>query len=229
MNISIVVPVLNEAALIRDFLVDLRETAAEAEIIVVDGRSSDGTAECAMGLCDRLLQTDPGRAQQMNAGAHAAQGEVFWFLHSDTSIPQSAIANIESALKDRNVTGGFFRIRLSRQGLVYRLSDCFAHYAGLLLRIRYGDHGFFCRREIFEKISGFPEVSLMEDADFFRKLHRTGRIVVIPHPIIVNPRRYELIGPFRLTLAFGLIGLLYFFHAPRHLLQSIYGRACCRS
>jgi len=229
MNISVVVPVLNEAVLIREFLVDLCDRAPKAEIIVVDGSSSDRTTEFAAGRCDRLLQTAPGRARQMNAGAYIAKGDVVWFLHVDARIPDNAIADIEYALRDRDVIGGFFRIRLPRAGFIYRLSDCFAHYAGLLLRVRYGDHGFFCRREIFEKIDGFPEVALMEDADFFRKLRRAGRIAVISRRIVVNPRRYERIGPSRLTLAFGLIGLLYLLHAPRQLLQVIYRRTCCQS
>jgi hypothetical protein len=69
----------------------------------------------------------------------------------------------------------------------------------------------------------------MEDVDFFRKLRRSGRIAVISKRIIVSPRRYETIGPVRLTLAYGLIATLYFFHAPAHLLQSIHTRTCCRS
>jgi len=229
MNLSIIVPVLNEAALIREFLTHLRDRAPEAETIVVDGTSSDRTTEFAGGLCDQLLQTAPGRAGQLNAGARAARGEVFWFLHVDARIPDGAIAEIEHALKDRQTVGGFFRIRVPRPYIVYRFTDCFAHYAGLLLRMRYGDHGFFCRREIFEKIGGFPKVVLMEEADFFRKLRRAGRIAVIRQRIVVNPRRYEKIGPARLTFAYGLIGLLYIFHAPRRLLHSIYRHTCCRS
>jgi rSAM/selenodomain-associated transferase 2 len=229
MNISIIVPVLNEAALIRESLVHLRKRAPKAEIIVVDGASSDRTTEFAAGLCDQLLQTAPGRSGQLNAGARAAQGDVFWFLHADTRIPDSALADIESALRNRKTVGGFFRMRFPRQDFIYRFSDCFAHYAGLLLRMRYGDHGFFCRCEVFEKIGGFPDVALMEDADFFRKLRRAGGIAVVRNRIVVDPRRYELIGPSRLTLAFGLIGLLYLFHAPRRLLRKIYLRTCCRS
>ena len=229
MNISIIVPVLNEEGFIRDSLTHLRERASKAEIVVVDGTSSDRTSEFASALCDRLLQTAPGRSGQLNAGARAAHGEVLWFLHADARIPHRAIADIENALKNREVKGGFFRIRIPRQSIIYRFTDCFAHYAGLLLRMRYGDHGLFCRREAFEKIGGFPNVALMEDADFFRKLYRAGRIAVVRNRIVVDPRRYELIGPFRLTLAYGLIGLLYFFHAPRQLLKKIYLRACCRS
>jgi rSAM/selenodomain-associated transferase 2 len=225
-QVSIIVPVLNEASLIRDALMRLRERAPEAEVIVVDGGSSDGTAEQAAGLCHRLVKTAANRAVQMNAGAAVARGEVLWFLHVDAEIPAGSLAAIEKALQDRQLVGGFFRIRLPRKNPVYRLTDAFGHYAGLLLRMRCGDHGFFCRREIFEKIGGFPEIDLMEDVEFFRKLRRAGRVVVIPKRVVVSPRRYEKVGPLRLTLAFGLIAILYFFHTPMRLLESIYRRSC---
>lgn len=230
------VPVFNEASLVRDALTRLRQRAPEAEIIVVDGNSSDGTAEQSAGFCDRLVTTAASRAVQMNAGAAVAHGEVLWFVHVDAEIPAGSLAAIEKALfaraspsdgrQDRQVVGGFFRIRLPRNNPVYRLTDCFAHYAGILLRMRCGDHGFFCRREIFEKIGGFPEIDLMEDVEFFRKLRRAGRVTIVPKRLIVSSRRYEAVGPLRLTLAFGLIAILYFFHTPMRLLESIYRRSC---
>jgi rSAM/selenodomain-associated transferase 2 len=224
--ISIIVPVLNEAAIIRGFLTELRKRAPLAEILVVDGTSADETADYATPLCDRVLQTTAGRARQMNAGARAAQGDVLWFLHADATIPPTAADEIARALSDQRVVGGFFRIRIPRPNIIYRVSDCVAHYAGLLFGIRYGDHGFFCRREVFEKIGGFPEVALMEDADFFGKLRRAGKVCVIEKPILIEPRRYEGIGPIRLTAVFALMSVLYFFHAPRRFLQWIYDRAC---
>src|ERR1700757_1953821 len=81
--ISIIVPVLNEAANIGRFLKCLREKAGNAEIIVVDGGSSDGTFDLARSHSDRCLQAPPGRGVQMNAGAKAATGGIFWFLHAD--------------------------------------------------------------------------------------------------------------------------------------------------
>jgi cellulose synthase/poly-beta-1,6-N-acetylglucosamine synthase-like glycosyltransferase len=194
--------------------------------LVVDGTSSDPTAEYAAPLCDCVLQTTAGRARQMNAGARSATGNVLWFIHADATIPATAVYDIARILNDQEVVGGFFRIRIPRPDLIYRVSDCVAHYAGLLFGIRYGDHGFFCRREIFERIGGFPEVALMEDADFFRKLRRAGKIRVIREPILIEPRRYERIGPARLTAVFALMSVLYFFRTPRRWLQWIYDRAC---
>ena len=83
---------------------------------------------------------------------------------------------IERITDDPKVSGGYFRIRLPR-GAIYRVTDSFAHYAGILLRMWCGDHGAFsCRRSTFLDIGGFPQVPLMEDVEFFRLLQRHGRV-----------------------------------------------------
>jgi rSAM/selenodomain-associated transferase 2 len=225
-QISIIVPVLNEAASIGRFLRCLRERAGEAEIIIVDGGSTDATVDLICNHCDRCLYAPRGRAVQMNAGAQAASGSTLWFLHSDCEAPAGCLQQISDVLRQPEVVGGFFRIRIANKRLVYRLTDSFAHYAGLLLRMRFGDHGFFCRRSAFEKIGGFPEVPLMEDAEFFCKLRRLGHIAFIPSRLISSPRRYEEIGPWRLTLTYGLIALLYLLRVPISVLAVIYRKTC---
>jgi rSAM/selenodomain-associated transferase 2 len=228
-SVSIVVPVLNEAGVVGRSLQLLRERAPGAEIIVVDGGSSDETAGIAESLCDRLLEAPRGRAAQLNAGAKAARGDVLWFLHVDSELPPHCLDDIARALVDENVVGGFFRIRLPRAGIGYRLTDGFAHYAGLLLGMRCGDHGMFCRRDIFQRVGGFPDVPLMEDIAFFRELRPCGRIVCLDSRIIASPRRYEQIGPIRLSLSYGLLALLYWLGAPMSALVRIYRRTCCRN
>ena len=228
MQISIIVPVFNEAPLIRRFLEHIRERAPGAEIIVTDGGSYDGTANLAAGFCDRLVESQRGRARQMNAGAHAAHGDILWFVHADAELPSQCLDEIARMMEDSNVVGGYFRIRLPR-ALVYRLTDSFAHYAGLLLRMRCGDHGIFCRRTAFFGIGGFPTVPLMEDVEFFRRLNRCGHVVHSDKRIDVSPRRYEAIGPARLTFAYGFIATLYIFGVSPSILASIYERMCCKA
>ena len=199
-RISIIVPVLNEAVAIRPFLEHLRQQAPQAEIIVVDGGSSDGTAQLAADSADQTLTTAANRAVQMNAGAARGNGDIFWFLHVDVRIPNDSTAIIERIMADERVVGGFFRIRLPGSRLVYRLTDSVAHYLGLLFRMRCGDHGIFCRRDVFFAIGGYPEVPLMEDAEFFRNLLRDGKVRWTNTRLSVSPRRYEQIGALRLTL-----------------------------
>jgi rSAM/selenodomain-associated transferase 2 len=226
MPFSIIVPVFNEAPLLRPFLAHLRERAAGAEIIVADGGSYDGTVDLARGLCDQFVVSKRNRARQMNAGARAAHGDILWFVHVDAEIPWGCLHEIEHIMDDPKVAGGFFRIRLPRNP-VYRLTDSFAHYAGLLLRMRCGDHGIFCRRTAFLDIDGFPEVPLMEDVEFFRRLQRVGRVPCSQKRILASPRRYETIGRLRLTVAYGFIVTLYNFGVPLSKLASIYKRTCC--
>lgn len=224
-RVSIVVPVLNEIGLIAAFLRELRKRAPAAEIIVADGGSNDGTVAAARDLCDRLVEAPPSRARQLNAGAAVATGEVFLFLHVDAEIPAEAISEIARAIEGGAV-GGYFRIRLPDDRLVYRLTDSFAHYAGFILRIRCGDHGFFCRRDVFDAIGGFPETPLMEDVEFYRALRRRGRVVALSARLRLSPRRYEKVGATRLTLAYGLIAMLYALGVPLTVLARIYRRTC---
>jgi len=228
MQVSIIIPVLNEAPLIRPFLSNLRDRTPGAEIIVVDGASTDGTDQLAEGFCDQVIRSgERSRARQMNLGADAANGDIFWFLHADAKVPLESLNEIGRMMRDPRVCGGFFRICLPSVPAVYRLTDSFAHYAGLLLRMRCGDHGMFCRRSAFVDAGGFPDVPLMEDVEFFRRLRRCGRVVYSNKTIGASPRRYETVGPTRLTFAYGSIATLYLFGVSLSTLARIYRRTCC--
>jgi rSAM/selenodomain-associated transferase 2 len=226
--VSIVVPVFNEAALIRQCLTNLRKFAPGAEIVLVDGGSTDETCALAVDLCDQLIITSCNRAVQMNSGARAARGDTLWFMHVDVEIPSCCLEEIANALGDTMTAGGYFRIRLPRDRFVYRFVDDIAHYTGGLLRIRCGDHGLFCRRAVFEQLGGFPQVSLMEDVDLFRAMRRCGRVRAIETRLRPNTRRYETIGAVRLTFAYGLIAMLYAIGLPRRALNRIYEHLCNR-
>lgn len=225
-SVSIIVPVLNEATLLTRFLQQLRERASGAELIVVDGGSTDGSQAIADSLCDRLIASPRGRARQLNAGAMAGHGEVLWFLHVDSEVPEGCLGEIRDALATPDVAGGYFRIRLPGDHAIYRLTDTFAHYAGKVLRIRCGDHGFFCRRSLFFQSGGFPEVPLMEDVQFFRKLHRFGHVRAVRRRLKTSARRYEQFGRGRVTLIYGLIATLFAFGVPLRILAAIYAATC---
>ena len=113
MQVSIIIPVFNEAPLIRPFLSNLRERTRGAEIIVVDGGSTDGTDRLAEGFCDHVIRSGArSRAKQMNVGADAAGGDIFWFLHADAEVPLESLTEIARIMRNPEVCGGFFRIRL---------------------------------------------------------------------------------------------------------------------
>jgi rSAM/selenodomain-associated transferase 2 len=222
--VSIVVPVLNESALIREFLQHLRGTIPSAEIIVVDGGSADGTSELSTDLADRVLLAPPGRGKQMNAGAAVARGEVLWFLHADAIVPDDALEEIAKILGDDSNLGGCFRLRLPRPEWIYRVSDSLGNIGVHIFGFALGDHGIFCRRQAFLGIGGFPEIPLMEDAECYRALRRKGRMTQLRSFIMGSPRRYEQLGPYRTTFYYVLILGLYVTGAGMSTLTSVYRR-----
>ncbi len=221
-SLSIIIPTLNEAALITSFLVHLREELPGAELIVVDGGSEDQTATLATRQADRVLRSPRGRAKQMNAGVAVAKGEVLWFLHADSLVPSGSSGSIARALDDPKTVGGCLRLKFPRREWVYRVSDCLGNVAVDLFRVALGDHGIFCRRAAFARVGGYPEVPLMEDAEFYRRLRRAGRVRQLSAYIVSSPRRYEQLGPVRTTAFYLIILALYLAKVPPKTLFLIY-------
>jgi rSAM/selenodomain-associated transferase 2 len=222
--ISIVVPVLNESQLIVPFLEHLRAEAPAAEIIVVDGGSSDGTPELAKRFPDQIIRQLGGRAAQMNAGAAIARGEIIWFLHCDSRLPSNAVQSLTCLLADSRFVGGCFRLRFPRKQWIYRVSDSLGNVGVDIFGFALGDHGIFCRRNGFNKIGGFPLLPILEDAELYRRLRRVGRMQQLSDSIVSSPRRYEMLGPYRTTICYALILILYVIGVPIERLNKIYKR-----
>jgi rSAM/selenodomain-associated transferase 2 len=223
-DFSIIVPVLNEAAIVREFLEHLRTVVPGVEIIVVDGGSNDETVDRCGGLADHIVESARGRARQMNAGAQIAHGKILWFLHADSRIAASSLAAIEDAFRDLGVAGGCFRLQIVPTRWVYRVRDAAGDLCVSLFRIALGDRGLFCRKENFFSIGGYPDQSLLEDADFYRKLRAMGRVRQIPIKIQTSARRYETLGPIRTSLFYLLIMTLYLARTKMSILE----RMVCR-
>jgi rSAM/selenodomain-associated transferase 2 len=217
--VSIIVPVLNEAAIIREFLAHLRVAAPDAEIIVIDGGSSDGTLQFCHGLADYVLETTRGRAQQMNAGAQIAHGKILWFLHADSRIAANSLAAIEDTLNNASIVGGCFSLQIIPPRWIYRVRDAVGDLCVDVFRIALGDRGFFCRREDFLAIGGYRNQPILEDADFYCKLRTLGRVQQIPIKIQTSARRYEALGPFRTSLFYLLIMTLYLARTKLSILE----------
>ncbi len=224
--VSIIVPVLNEASGITAFLRHLRENAPAFQIIVADGGSSDGTPELAEPECDLVVRCEAGRAVQMNAGARRSSGDILWFIHADTRLDPCCVDELKQAMEDPETVGGFFRIRLLRKEWIYRVTDALAHHAGLIFRIRCGDHAIFCRRSAFEFAGGYPEVPLMEDVGFYRLLLRQGKVRALALRVITSARRFEEMGAWRITAAYSLIMVLYVVGVSPARLAFIYQTLC---
>lgn len=198
MSVSVIIPTLNEESCLAETLRLLRQQRPH-EIIVADGGSGDATCRLA-AAADRLVDGPRGRAVQMNRGAACATGDVLLFLHADCSLEPGALDSAERWLRRRGVAAGCFRMTVRTRGLLFRSLDACATARVRLTGLAYGDQGLFLRRELFERLGGFPNLRMMEDLFFSRELRRHGRIVVAPQRIYVSPRRWQRTGLLRQTL-----------------------------
>lgn len=199
MNISVIIPVLDEASLVAGSVRRAWEAGAD-EIIVCDGGSTDQTVKIAQDLDCHLLRGPQGRASQQNQAAAASRGDVLLFLHVDSWLPAGAIGQIRRALRDRHCQGGAFRQHIESAGRIYRLLEWGNAARIRLLRLAFGDQGLFLRRELFDRLGRFPQVPLMEDLRLMRKFRRVARPALLPGPLHVDPRRWQKYGVARQTL-----------------------------
>lgn len=224
MRLSIILPVLNEAAGIVDCLESLQALRARgAELIVVDGGSRDGTPTRARLLADQVLTSPPGRARQMNTGAAVARGEVLWFLHADSGIPTGADRLILDALAEDRLWGRF-DVRLSGTARALRIIEWSMNRRSRLTGIATGDQGIFVRREAFERVGGYPDIPLMEDIALSRALKRLDRPVCLHQRLITSSRRWERDGIWRTVFLMWRLRLAYWLGAdPARLARRYYG------
>jgi rSAM/selenodomain-associated transferase 2 len=220
MLLSVVIPTLNEAQRIGDLLADLAALrAAGGEIVVADGGSTDPTVAHAASAADRIVTAPRGRAAQMNAGAEVARGDVLWFLHADTRVPQGAAEALMGA-SGRGALWGRFDVRLSGRHPLLRLVERGMNWRSRLSGIATGDQGIFVQRDLFARIGGFADLPLMEDVELTKRLRRQSHPACLHPAIVTSSRRWEERGVVRTILLMWRLRLAYALGAdPQRLAQ----------
>jgi len=196
--ISIIVPTLDEQDTIAECLGRLSDIPG-TEIIVVDGGSTDKTLQAASSFGVRILKTPPGRARQMNTGAAAAVGGILLFLHADTKLPYGFAESVRQVLKAPDVAAGAFKLKIAAPGLKLRIIEWLVYCRSILSRMPYGDQAIFLTAEMFRSVGGFPDLPIMEDFEFVRRLRRKGRVRIIPQAATTSARRWVRVGVLKTT------------------------------
>jgi rSAM/selenodomain-associated transferase 2 len=222
-RISIIVPVLNEAAIIvaaLQALQPLRE--CNCEVVVADGGSSDATRTLALALADRLVEAPLGRASQMNAGAAVAGGRILVFLHADTRLPQHADVKIRAALQRSERSWGRFDVCIDGRHPALALVAAMMNARSRLTGIATGDQALFMSRGAFDAVGGFPALELMEDIAICARLKRVSRPVCLRDRVVTSGRRWELHGVMRTILLMWWLRLRFFCGAAPSSLARLY-------
>lgn len=214
MHLSIIIPALNESANIVATLAQLQRMRDKgAEVILVDGGSVDVTKSLARPLVDLVIDSQPGRALQMNAGAESATGEALLFLHADSLLPEGADQLIFEALNESQHNWGRFDVTISGKHVMFPVIAWFMNHRSRLTGIATGDQGIFVMRAVFEQIGGFPAQVLMEDIELCKRLKKSGKPVCLHEKIITSGRRWEKHGVWRTMTLMWWLRLRYFMGA----------------
>lgn len=215
MTISVIIPTYNEASTIEGVVNDVLTYAHEqvAEVLVIDGGSTDATTDIAQRAGATVLTAPrPGRAAQMNHGARQAIGDVLYFVHADVRIHPDFVRDISQALK-AGFGAGRYRFRFDSDNVLLRVNSYSTRFGGLMSRG--GDQTLFITRTLFEHLRGFDEhYVIMEDFDIIRRIEQEARFVVIPKDVVVSARKYEVNSWLRVQLANLTAVLLFACNVP---------------
>ncbi len=219
-EISIIIPALNEEDSIRETL-DALSAFERAEIILVDGGSTDNTVSIAEDYGIVIRHAPRGRGSQLGFGGNAGSADILWFVHADTVVPPEAVEQIKKALENRSAAGGNFTIRFDGTRRAARFLTWL--YPRLSkLGLIYGDSAIFVRRAAYEKIGGFRDYPIFEDLDFVERLKKEGEIVTLPSIVTTSSRRFEN-KSFTLTfLRWTILQILYWLGVSPYKLLKIY-------
>ena len=191
--ISVIIPVLNEEKALPATLHRLFSQAGDFEVLVIDGGSSDNTLEILRA--DKriyLHRSTTGRASQMNAGADRAQGDWLLFLHADTLLPATALAELQQ-LPDTVLAGGFqHRFSGSHRGL--RLISWLHNFRCRCTRVFYGDQAMFIRTSLFTELGGFPEEPVLEDLLFSEQVAKATTPHTMNSFVVTDSRKFVKSG-----------------------------------
>ena len=217
-DISVVVPVLNDAVHLGRLIDDLHDT--DVEIVVVDGGSDDDSMSVAKGA--RVVSAPRGRGTQMAAGAGIAKGEWLWFMHADTRLSQRVLPALEDRLEKPR--WGFFSVRLDGESWPYRMIEKTMSWRAAASGIATGDQGIFVHRDLLDAVGGIPRQPLLEDVELCRRLRRLAKPIVVPEPLLASSRRWERDGIAQTILVMWWLRFRYFAGAnPESLAKAYYG------
>ena len=210
-TVSIIIPTVNEAEVLAGQIRRCLALAPTPQVIVADAGSQDGTPDLAEAEGAQLVVCPQrGRALQMNAGAAAASGSTFLFLHADVVLPQLAFAAMLAALHDSAVVGGAFRRRFDDPSRLLAFGCRLADLRGQVFGLFFGDQSIFVRRETFRRIGGFPEILLFEDFALCRLLGRSGSTCLVRERVVASGRRFRREGNLRRLARNAYLTCLYF-------------------
>ena len=225
--LSIVIPTLNAEEELARAVASVR-TAGHAlghplEIIVSDGGSSDGTVERAAALGVKLVSAPRGRGPQLRAGAEAAQGDWFLFLHADTCLSGGWETEVRSFIAGpaTHDQAAVFDFALDDGRRRAQALERLVRWRNRIFCLPYGDQGLLMSRDLYDQLGGFQPLPLFEDVDIVRRLCRH-RLHHFQSKAVTSAVRYRKDGYIARTLRNAALLCLYFAGVPPRTIGRLY-------
>ncbi len=222
MSLSIVIPILNASQTLPGALAAL--SGVDGEILVVDGGSTDASANMARDRGARVIVTPRGRGPQLRAGAEQARGDWLLFLPADTLLEEGWRKAVIDFCKDpaNRTKAATFRFALDDPSRQARRLERMVAWRVRRLGLPYGDQGLLIHRDLYRAVGGYKPLELMEDVDLARRIGRR-RVVALPVTARTSAARWRREGWLRRSARNLLCLLLYFACVPPRLIKRVYG------
>lgn len=204
---SVIIPTLNEEKYLPPVLEQLKNIDEDLEIIIADGGSEDNTVKIAERFNVKVCKSEKGKGIQLNNGAGCATGDVLIFLHADTFLPVNAFSLINEYLLVRRVHIATFKMKFDKQSLLMDIYSWFTKFDSIFTT--FGDQALVIRRDFFNKLNGFPNLTIFEDVELCRKARSKTKIYKLPAFVTTSARRFELRGILKNQLLNGLYIIQY--------------------
>ncbi len=221
-RLSVIIPVLNEAEAVRRFSPRWQALQASgAEVLLVDGGSSDDTVDRLEQAGLRVITAPRGRGGQLRCGAEGATGKILLFLHADTRLPDGALELVRQGLRGPRCWGRF-DVRIDSERRLLAVVSRAINLRSRLSGIATGDQALFMTREAYRAAGGFVDQPLMEDIALSVRLKRLGPPVCLRPPVLTSGRRWERHGVWRTILLMWGLRLAYWLGVPATTLVRLY-------
>lgn len=221
--LSIVVPVLNEALALPALFERLLPLSRHGcEVLFVDGGSTDESVAMIACAGFKVMNSQPGRAKQMNAGAAQAKGQTLLFLHADTELPTGAVEFVHQALNGDLHHWGRFDVCITGEHWMLRVVGRMMNLRSRWTGIATGDQAMFMTRMVFDSVGGFPDQQLMEDIELSKRLLNRSHPACIHHCVHTSGRRWETRGVWRTIFLMWRLRWGYWRGVPVGLLARAY-------
>ena len=226
MNLTVVIPALNEEQYIEKTLQSLKKQSVKVEIIVVDNGSCDRTIEISKKIADKVLSytEKKGPLFAANYGFKHARGDVIAMAGADCIYPPKWAQHILNAFKSNEIVGVYGPIRFFDSNFLINflsgfLYELFIIFSKIIKEDNTSGANFAFRRELYFQINDFVDswTTIAEDIEIGKRLKKHGKLVLLPFNFsYTSARRFQRNGYIKSALIF-LKEWLHFKHKKKNI------------